>query len=202
MILRSGYNYIRLDRECSICVQCLNLNMSVESRRWVSFRLKITTAQAYHNITESQQHHCSSPPNSSTTPRFNPVRSTPHLIRNPPSIKPSQMPPLLIIPLHPKHNRPEQHKHTDHKRIKRKINRPLNPAIPPRQRSRKPIDHKPHRQDRKVKRRVIMMHIRDPGHGHKRQIVQKPAQHRIAAGVVDMVDIAPLQLLVATLPAD
>ena len=46
------------------------------------------------------------------------------------------------------------------------------------------------------------MHIRDTGHCDKREVVKKPTCHWIQTGVVDVVDFAPGELLVASLPSD
>lgn len=45
------------------------------------------------------------------------------------------------------------------------------------------------------------MDICDSGHGDKRQVVQKPADDGVDAGVVEVVDIALGEVVVAALPA-
>ena len=47
-----------------------------------------------------------------------------------------------------------------------------------------------------------MVDVSDTGHGDERQVVQEPAEDGVDAGVVELVDLRPGELLVAALPAD
>ena len=53
----------------------------------------------------------------------------PYLICDPPLTKPLQMPPLLIIPYHPKHNRPEQVEEPHKQHVQHRKHRPLQSFI-------------------------------------------------------------------------
>lgn len=123
-------------------------------------------------------------------------------VTNSPFVEPFQMSPLLVFPLHSKDDSPEEHKQPNHKRIDKPIDRPLRPPILSRQGPRHPVKHEASRQDGKIQCRVIVVHVRDPCHGHERQIVQEPASDRIKATVVNVVDVGRLKLVIASLPAD
>ena len=47
-----------------------------------------------------------------------------------------------------------------------------------------------------------MMHISDPRHGDKRNVVQEPSDDGIQPGVVNLVNVGRLELLVASLPSN
>lgn len=111
------------------------------------------------------------------------------------------MSPLLITPLHTKHHGSKQPKQAHDNRIQHPIHRPLHASIPPRQRLRHPIDHEPHGQDGEIQRGVVMMHVRHTRHGHERHVMQEPASEGVQPAIVDVVDLAGGELVVAALPA-
>ena len=112
------------------------------------------------------------------------------------------MSPLLMLPLHPKHNGSEKHKQANHHGIQDPIHGPLQPTVLPRQRPRHPVEHEPRGQDRKVECRVIVVHVGDARHGHEGEVMQEPAGHGVQASVMDVIDFTGLEFVVAALPAD
>lgn len=48
----------------------------------------------------------------------------------------------------------------------------------------------------------VVMNISDAGHDDERQIVQHPADDRVETGIVDLVNVALRQIIVASLPSD
>ena len=93
------------------------------------------------------------------------------LVGDPPLLKPLQMFPLLVAALHAKHHRPKQIEQPYDNSVENAIHAPLNAPIFPRQRLCKPIHHETHREDRKVQRGVVMMHIRNTRHCDEREIM-------------------------------
>lgn len=45
------------------------------------------------------------------------------------------------------------------------------------------------------------MHVRDAGHGDKREVVQDPADDGVEASVVDLIDFRGLEFFITALPA-
>ena len=108
------------------------------------------------------------------------------------------MPPLLIRALHPKANSPEEPKQANNNRIQHREDTPLQTLM---QVPRVPVQTKATRQNSKVQRRIIVMDIRHARHGDEGQIMQEPANDGIQAGVVEVIDLGPGELVVAALPA-
>lgn len=123
------------------------------------------------------------------------------LIRDSPLIEPFEMPPLCMAALHAEHDRAEKIEKAGGEGVQGGEKRPLDASVLPVEGSRHPIEDEAHGEDGKVQRGVVMMHVRDARHGHEGEVVQKPADHRVQAGIVDLVDFRRLQLLVAALPA-
>ena len=87
--------------------------------------------------------------------------------------------PLHIITFHAEDDGAEQHKERHRDQVQDTVDRPLGRFILARQRPREPINHERHGQNGKIQRRIIVMHIGNSSHGHKWEIVQKPAGNRI-----------------------
>jgi hypothetical protein len=107
--------------------------------------------------------------------------------------------PLRAAPLHSKAHGPEQPEQADDKHIKRTKDDPINISV---NLPCRPIDAEPRYQDRKVQRRIVVMHISNTAHSHKRQIVQEPSNHRVDTGIVELIDVGLLEVVIAALPAD
>lgn len=121
------------------------------------------------------------------------------LIRDPPAIKPLKMPPLATGPHHAKANRPEQPEKSNDRNIQRAKQHPVDFAV---ELARRPVHAEARREDRKIQRGIVVMHVRDAAHGNEGRVVQGPANHGIETRVVDLVDVGGRKLRVAALPAD
>jgi hypothetical protein len=107
------------------------------------------------------------------------------------------MPPLGARADHTKGNRPEQPEQRNNRHVEDRENGPLE-LLP--QAARGPVRAEAGGQDGEVERRIVVVDVGDAGHGDEGQIVQEPADDRVEAGVVDVVDVGLLQLIVAALP--
>ena len=120
-------------------------------------------------------------------------------VRDPPPIEPFQVRVLAIAALHAKHDGTEEDKQADDGAVQDRVDAPSDLLV---QCLRGPIQAEAGGQDGEVEGRIVVVHIRDSGHGDEGKVVQEPADGGIDAGVVDLVDIGLAQLLVASLPAD
>ena len=107
------------------------------------------------------------------------------------------MPPLAARANHAEANRPEQPEQRNNRHVEDRENGPLE-LLP--QAARGPVHAEAGGQDGEVERRVVVVDVGDAGHGDEGQVVQEPADDRVEAGVVDVVNVGLLQLRVAALP--
>jgi hypothetical protein len=65
-----------------------------------------------------------------------------------------------------------------------------------------PVKAETHGQDGKPQRRVVVVDVSNTAHSHEWQVVEDPTDDRVDSGVMDLVDLALLEVVVASLPAD
>lgn len=108
------------------------------------------------------------------------------------------MTPLRRATFHPKRNgaeevvQPHRCAKPRHEKRPRHVPSPL---------ARGPVNAKPKRQNGKVQRWVVVVHVGDARHGEEGQVVQEPAEHGVQARVVEVVDFGGREICVAALPA-
>jgi hypothetical protein len=107
--------------------------------------------------------------------------------------------PLLVVTLHTKAERAEEPEHAKDSDVKDSEDRPLDALA---EIAGVPIKAEARAQDSEVQSRVVVVNVGDTCHGDERQVVQEPAEHGVDAGVVEVVDLRPGELVVAALPAD
>lgn len=66
----------------------------------------------------------------------------------------------------------------------------------------KPVDEEAERQDGKVERRVVVVHVGHTRHDDERQVVQEPSNDGIDTRVVYLVNFGHREILESTLPAE
>lgn len=109
------------------------------------------------------------------------------------------MRPLHVRALHTEADGSEQNKQTNNDRVKCKVNGVLHGLV---QLSCGPINNKAKSDDGKVESRVVMMNVGNSGHGNEGKVVQEPTNDGIDTGIVEVVDIALREFVVAALPAN
>lgn len=109
------------------------------------------------------------------------------------------MAPLLVVALHTKAESAEQPEHAKDSNVQQRKDAPLHALA---KLARVPVDAEAGAEDGEVEGRVVVVHVSDTGHGDERQVVQEPADDGVDAGVVEVVDLGPGELVVAALPAD
>lgn len=91
----------------------------------------------------------------------------------------------------------EEDVETGHDGVEDAVGGVLHDPRPPAQHE---VDQEAEGQDGEVERRVVVVHVGDARHDHERQVVQEPAQDRVQARVVDLVDVLLRELPDAPLP--
>jgi len=109
------------------------------------------------------------------------------------------MRPLLVATLHTKAESAEEPEHADDSNIQHSENAPLHALA---EVAGVPVQAEARAEDGEVERGVVVVDVSDTRHGDEGQVVQEPAEDGVDAGVVELVDLRPGELLVAALPAD
>jgi len=120
-------------------------------------------------------------------------------IRHPPRIEPLQIAILAIRAYHAPGDGHEEDIQADGGRVQHAVEDVLHALglVP-----QDPVGDEAEGEDREVERWVVVVHVGDARHGHEGEVVQDPAEDRVDARVVDVVDVGRLELVVAALPAD
>ena len=109
------------------------------------------------------------------------------------------MPPLLIRPLHTEADGAEEPEHTNNHRVQHGEDAPLHALV---QVPRVPVHTEATAQDGEIERGVVVMNVSHTRHSDEGEVMQEPADDGVDAGVVEVVDLGPGELVVAALPAD
>jgi hypothetical protein len=104
-----------------------------------------------------------------------------------------------VVTLHTEAESAEEPEHGKDSDVKDSEDRPLNALA---KIASVPVEAEARAQDGEVESRVVVVNVGDTGHGDEGQVVQEPAEHGVDAGVVEVVDLGPGELVVAALPAD
>ena len=107
--------------------------------------------------------------------------------------------PLLIGTFHTEAKRTEEPKHENDHGVENGEYAPLHILV---QRASVPVQAEATAQNSEIQRWVVVMHIRDAGHGNEREVMQEPADDGVEAGIVDVVNLCPGEFVVTPLPAD
>lgn len=108
------------------------------------------------------------------------------------------MGPLLVRAFHAENDGPEVDEQADDDGIKNRIHHCRNRGVDP---AGNPIDAETKDEDSVVKSRIVVVDIRHTSHDDEGEIVQDPADSRVNARVVNVVDFLLAELLVSSLPA-
>lgn len=80
----------------------------------------------------------------------------------------------------------EQHKQADRYQVQQRKYSPLVPGL---ELPRDMIGKETFCKDCKIKGRIIMMNVCDPGHSDERQVMEEPTDHRVDARVMYLIDL-------------
>lgn len=121
------------------------------------------------------------------------------LLRHPPRLKPFQMFPLRTVAHHAEGDGAEVPVQSDDCGIEHHVEAPLEILAPV---ARRPVDTKAGRDDGEPQRRVVVMNVRHSCHDQERHVVQKPADDRVNARIVNVVNVVHSEIRISALPAD
>nr|POE53354.1 hypothetical protein CFP56_28576 [Quercus suber] len=124
---------------------------------------------------------------------------SPDLVCHAPGGQPLEMSPLLIRALHAEADRAEQPEEPDDRCVQDGEDADLDALA---EVARVPVDAEAGADDGEVESRVVVMDVSDTRHGDEGKVVEEPADDGVDAGVVDLIDLGPGELVVAPLPAD
>lgn len=116
-----------------------------------------------------------------------------------PGVQPLEVVPLLVLALHTESDGSKQPEQTNHNGVKCGVDCILNVLVQP---ACSPVDDEPKSDDGEIEGRIVVMDVGDTSHGDEWQIVKEPAEHRVDARVMNLVNVALRELVVATLPSD
>lgn len=107
--------------------------------------------------------------------------------------------PLLIRSNHTKAEGSEQPEHEDDDSVERRVETPLCGL---RQSARTPVYAETESQDCEVECWVVVVNVCHTCHCNERQVVKEPSDRWVYAGVLELIEVFPCELVEASLPAD
>lgn len=121
-----------------------------------------------------------------------------HLVADSPLGRPLHVLVLLVRACHSPADGDEDDVEADNNGVQQAINGALQGRVAV---AHRPVNEETESQDGKVESRVIVMDVGYARHDNKRQIVKEPADHRVDAGVVNLINLLVVQVFAAALPA-
>lgn len=108
------------------------------------------------------------------------------------------MRPLQVAPHHTEANRSEQPEQADRRCVPKYVEGPSEVSSPL---PCGPVNAEAEAEDGVVQSWIVMMDVGDTAHCSERRIMQKPADDRVYAGVVELVNFRPGEISIASLPS-